>query len=251
MTRQKIRRPPAPQANRLLFRADIDPDPDPGHGRSRSRSRPRKVEARTGGAPADALIVVAVRQTVLFPEIVFPITINRNLSVAGGAGGDPRAAPGAGAAAEGPGHRRAGAGRHAQGGRGRQYPALRHRAGRLQPHHLPGRAALPHHRVRLRLPLSGRPRPAPAGAADLQFGHRGALPAVARAVAGSDLVKAAGACRSCGWRSKACSRRRRWPIWPPPTWTSPRPRSRRSWRRSTCRRGSTRSRACWPTGWRC
>jgi len=40
-----------------------------------------KVETRAGGAPADAMIVVPVRQTVLFPEIVFPITINRNLSV--------------------------------------------------------------------------------------------------------------------------------------------------------------------------
>jgi ATP-dependent Lon protease len=41
-----------------------------------------KIEARPPGAPADALIVVPVRQTVLFPEIVFPITINRPQSVA-------------------------------------------------------------------------------------------------------------------------------------------------------------------------
>ena len=34
------------------------------------------------GAPADAMIVVPVRNTVLFPEIVFPITIGRPLSVA-------------------------------------------------------------------------------------------------------------------------------------------------------------------------
>jgi ATP-dependent Lon protease len=40
-----------------------------------------KIEARAGGAPADAMIVVPVRQTVLFPEIVFPITINREMSV--------------------------------------------------------------------------------------------------------------------------------------------------------------------------
>jgi ATP-dependent Lon protease len=40
-----------------------------------------KIEARAPGAPSDALIVVPVRQTVLFPEIVFPITINRELSV--------------------------------------------------------------------------------------------------------------------------------------------------------------------------
>ena len=40
-----------------------------------------KMEARTGGAPADAMIVIPVRQTVLFPEIVFPITVNRAMSV--------------------------------------------------------------------------------------------------------------------------------------------------------------------------
>ncbi|HEX3916203.1 MAG TPA: endopeptidase La [Caulobacteraceae bacterium] len=40
-----------------------------------------RVEARGPTAPTDALIVVPVRQTVLFPEIVFPITIGRPLSV--------------------------------------------------------------------------------------------------------------------------------------------------------------------------
>jgi ATP-dependent Lon protease len=40
-----------------------------------------KVEARLPGAPADAMIVVPVRQMVLFPEIVFPITINRPMSI--------------------------------------------------------------------------------------------------------------------------------------------------------------------------
>jgi ATP-dependent Lon protease len=40
-----------------------------------------RVETRGPTAPSDALIVVPVRQTVLFPEIVFPITIGRPLSV--------------------------------------------------------------------------------------------------------------------------------------------------------------------------
>jgi ATP-dependent Lon protease len=40
------------------------------------------IEARGPAAPADTMIVVPVRQTVLFPEIVFPITINRPTSVA-------------------------------------------------------------------------------------------------------------------------------------------------------------------------
>ena len=39
--------------------------------------------------------------------------------------------------------------------------------------------------------------------------------------------------------------------WPPPTWTSPRPRSRTSWRPPTCTRGWRRSPSCWRTGWRC
>jgi ATP-dependent Lon protease len=40
-----------------------------------------KINVRAGGAPADAMIVIPVRQTVLFPEIVFPITVNRTMSV--------------------------------------------------------------------------------------------------------------------------------------------------------------------------
>jgi ATP-dependent Lon protease len=40
------------------------------------------IEARGPTAPSEAIIVVPVRQTVLFPEIVFPITINRAMSVA-------------------------------------------------------------------------------------------------------------------------------------------------------------------------
>jgi ATP-dependent Lon protease len=39
------------------------------------------VQARGPAAPADTMIVVPVRQMVLFPEIVFPITIGRPLSV--------------------------------------------------------------------------------------------------------------------------------------------------------------------------
>ncbi|HEY1426203.1 MAG TPA: endopeptidase La [Caulobacteraceae bacterium] len=40
-----------------------------------------QFQARAPGAPSDALIVVPVRSMVLFPEIVFPITIGRPLSV--------------------------------------------------------------------------------------------------------------------------------------------------------------------------
>ncbi|HVN01218.1 MAG TPA: endopeptidase La [Caulobacteraceae bacterium] len=39
------------------------------------------AEAKPPGAPPDTMIIVPVRNTVLFPEIVFPITIGRPLSV--------------------------------------------------------------------------------------------------------------------------------------------------------------------------
>jgi ATP-dependent Lon protease len=42
-----------------------------------------KMALRSGGAPTDAMIVIPVRNVVLFPEIVFPITINRTMSVEG------------------------------------------------------------------------------------------------------------------------------------------------------------------------
>ena len=69
--------------------------------------------------------------------------------------------------------------------------------------------------------------------------------------AGGAGAAAAGAAGAAPGDRGHRSRRRRWPTSPPPTWTSPRPRSRRSWRPSTSRRGSTRSPACWPTAWRC
>ncbi|MGH6971734.1 MAG: LON peptidase substrate-binding domain-containing protein, partial [Caulobacteraceae bacterium] len=42
---------------------------------------PAKEARAPLSAPADALIVVPVRSAVLFPEVVFPITIGRPLSV--------------------------------------------------------------------------------------------------------------------------------------------------------------------------
>jgi ATP-dependent Lon protease len=47
---------------------------------SEETAPPPKVEAHPA-APADALIVIPVRNTVLFPEIVFPITVGRPISV--------------------------------------------------------------------------------------------------------------------------------------------------------------------------
>ena len=49
------------------------PDVNPGAGPAGQATRP---------LPADALIVVPVRNTVLFPEIVFPITLGRPATIA-------------------------------------------------------------------------------------------------------------------------------------------------------------------------
>jgi ATP-dependent Lon protease len=49
------------------------PDVNPGAGPAGQPTRP---------LPADALIVVPVRNTVLFPEIVFPITLGRPATIA-------------------------------------------------------------------------------------------------------------------------------------------------------------------------
>ena len=49
------------------------PDVNPGAGPTGQPTRP---------LPADALIVVPVRNAVLFPEIVFPITVGRPATIA-------------------------------------------------------------------------------------------------------------------------------------------------------------------------
>ena len=67
--------PTAPQSEPVSvegIRAPVAPSPT---------AEAPQINARVGGAPADAMIVVPVRQTVLCPEIVFPITINRPMSV--------------------------------------------------------------------------------------------------------------------------------------------------------------------------
>ena len=142
--------------------------------RRRPPRRAWKPAARP--SPADAMIVVPVRSVVLFPEIVFPITIGRPLSVEAAQAAvreqrqilvvlqkDP--------SVDAPGPDDLLSGRH-----GRQHPALRHRAGRRPPRDLPGRAALPDHRVRARPALPGRQGPAPARAQRRRLRHRGAVP---------------------------------------------------------------------------
>ncbi len=70
--------PSAPKSKTIVVESITPPGPpkvEPLTGQA------AKVEARSGGAPADAMIVIPVRQMVLFPEIVFPISINRPMSV--------------------------------------------------------------------------------------------------------------------------------------------------------------------------
>ena len=109
----------------------------------------RKVARRNGGGggalpplPADALIIVPVRNTVLFPGLVLPITLGRPKSVAAAqqAVRDQRQVgillQRAAEVDDPTAHR------HASHGHARQYRALHHRAGRHASPGLPGRAAL-------------------------------------------------------------------------------------------------------------
>ena len=88
--------------------------------------------------PPDALIIVPVRNTVLFPGLVLPITLGRPKSVAAAqqAVRDQRQVgillQRAADVDDPTGDR------HASHGHGRQYRALHHRAGRHQSSGLPG-----------------------------------------------------------------------------------------------------------------
>ena len=109
--------------------------------------------ARSVPIPGDALIIVPVRNTVLFPGVVAPITIARPKSIAAAQQALREQRPigillQRDTEAEDP-RRRSLPDLH-----GRQYRALHHRAGRDPSHHLPGRAARPHPRL-----LPGTPFP--------------------------------------------------------------------------------------------
>ena len=143
--------------------------------------------------PEDMLIVLPVRNLVLFPGVILPVAMKREKTVAGAQEAVRNRSQGGLPAAEepgdrGPGLRRAAPHRHDGGHR-----PLHHRARRHAPPRLPGRAALPRARRRDRLPVprgagrvpqrlwrrppgGGGPRPAPQ--AD---GHGGDLAAAAGA----------------------------------------------------------------------
>ena len=219
---------------------------------------PQDVNPAAGSAgrstrplPTDALIVVPVRNTVLFPEIVFPITLGRAVDHRGRPAGGARAAPDrhrpAARSREGRSH----AGRPLSYRHGRQHRALRHQPRRRPSPDLPGRPALPHHRLRRRLPLPAGPRPAPRRADIDGARGRGALQRAAGAGARGPrpvAARAAGAAPDGGGdqRRPAC-----WPTSPSPTSTPRRRRSRTSSRPPTSCRGSTRCPSCSPIAWKC
>ena len=169
--------------------------------------------------PPDALIIVPVRNTVLFPGLVLPLTLGRPKSIAAAqqAVRDQRqvgvlmqrAADVADPAA---------IDMHRMGTR-RQHRALHHRAGRLASSRLPGRAALPGARISERLAVPGRARAADPRARYPHAGDRGAVRQSAGADARSGAVAAAGAGRAASPPSSRSRRRPRSPISPSPIWT--------------------------------
>ena len=157
--------------------------------------------------PSDALIVVPVRNMVLFPEIVLS-GHHRTAGVdRGGPAGGARAAPGRCSCCSATREGRARPRRSAPRRHGRQHPALRHRARRRAPHDLPGRAALPHHRLRRGLAVPAGARPARPRAAARRRRDRGALPACCS----SRCARCSTCCRRC---RPSCARRSRRPAAP-------------------------------------
>ena len=103
--------------------------------RARSRWPPSRLSGPDASArsssstlPADVLIIVPVRNLVLFPGTVVPVAIGRAALDRRGAGSRARRAAGRHRAAARPERRRPGAERPAPGRHHRQRPALRHRA---------------------------------------------------------------------------------------------------------------------------
>ena len=118
--------------------------------------RPRAPAAAGGAAgrataavplPDDALIIVPVRDLVLFPGIVVPIAVGRPASIAAAQQAVREERPIGILLQRDPDGGRARPGRPPSHRHGRQHRALHHRARRHASRRLPGRAALPRRRV--------------------------------------------------------------------------------------------------------
>ena len=194
--------------------------------------------------PDDAIVVVPVRNVVLFPGVVVPLSLGRVRTIAAAQEAARTPAPArrrraAQSGRRGPGARAALRRRH-----GRRHHALRHRTRRRPSHRHPGPAALPHAGVSAGLSVPGRAHRAHRGAGDGQPRDRGAPASISR----SARSRRCSTCRRRRASSPMPFRRSRRlppaPIWWRASWTSRSRRSRRSSRRSTSRRGSTRSCRC-------
>ena len=201
--------------------------------------------------PPDALIILPVRNVVLFPGVVFPIAIGRPTLDRGGAGGG--APPAAGrhpAAAQCRGGESGAGDLHAFGTLSN---IVRYITAPDGSHHL---VCQGEQRFRVTDFIEGLPFlaarvmriPEPESSA---VEVEGRFLNLREQALGGDPAAAAGAAELINairsMASPGCARRPR----RPPTWTRRRRRSRRSWRRSTSRRAWTRSRASSPTASRC
>ena len=146
--------------------------------------------------PADVLPLVPVRNLVLFPGTVVPVTMARPRSIAAAQAGVRGERPIGVVLQREAGDRGSRPARPAPGRHHRQRPALHDRPGRQPSPDLPGPAALPHPRVHRRLPVPRRPLRAGRRARGQGDRDRGALHAPARAGARGGGVAAAGAARA-------------------------------------------------------
>jgi ATP-dependent Lon protease len=131
----------------------------PGAGGNAAATEDRPETAGTGKPlPADALIIVPVRNVVLFPGMVFPLTVGRERSRAAAYEAARQQRPLGVLLQSKPETEQPGSGRPALGRHHRERSALHHGAGWSAPRHLPGRAALSRAAVPGGLSLHGRPR---------------------------------------------------------------------------------------------
>ena len=114
---------------------------DRARRRARAAGAARSGEAASRPLPDDALIILPVRNVVLFPGMVLPLTVGRERSRAAAQEAVRLRAPARRAAAEQARRRRARARRPALGRHHRRRAALHHRARRRAPRDLPGRCS--------------------------------------------------------------------------------------------------------------
>ncbi len=143
--------------------------------------------------PEDALIIVPVRNMVLFPGMILPLNIGRESSIAAAQQAVRSERPVGLLSAAGPGQRQSRTRGRAPGRHRRADSALRDDAGRRASPHLPGTGALRRARVPSRLSVSRRPRRAHHRRCAGEPGHRSALHSTQEARGGGARASAADA----------------------------------------------------------